>query len=161
MCCFGVGTPGLLGLKGSHKENRVRNSFGRHSKSLHSFHGCCWETLCIFAYCGLVGNAHSTAKDCFFASLPTSTKLWVHVFNSSNFNLGPLGSALPCCEKIMGNHQPIVRRSGGCFYPLGCFWSFQWLRALVAAFLLESDFIAPKIRVRTSQYTCVEATVIG
>ena len=21
-------------------------------------HGCCWDTFCIFAYCGLVGNPH-------------------------------------------------------------------------------------------------------
>ena len=25
-------------------------------------HGCRWETFCIFAYCGLVGNPHLTAK---------------------------------------------------------------------------------------------------
>ena len=25
-------------------------------------HGCCWETFYIFAYCGLVGTPHSTAK---------------------------------------------------------------------------------------------------
>ena len=25
-------------------------------------HGCCWETLYIFAYCGLVGNPPLTAK---------------------------------------------------------------------------------------------------
>ena len=37
-------------------------------------HGCCWETFFIFAYCGLVGNPHLTAKIQIFAPLPTSTK---------------------------------------------------------------------------------------
>ena len=31
-------------------------------------HGCCWETFYIFAYCGLVGNPHLTAK--FICLLP-------------------------------------------------------------------------------------------
>ena len=31
-------------------------------------HGCCWETFYIFAYCGLVGNPHLTAR--FFSLLP-------------------------------------------------------------------------------------------
>ena len=31
-------------------------------------HGCCWETFYIFAYCGLVGNPHLTAKNYFFCS---------------------------------------------------------------------------------------------
>ena len=26
------------------------------------YHGCCWETFYIFAFCGLVGNPHLTAK---------------------------------------------------------------------------------------------------
>ena len=42
-----------------------------------SFHGCCWETFYnIFAYCGLVGNPHLTAKVNIVAPLPTSTKLF-------------------------------------------------------------------------------------
>ena len=28
----------------------------------HGFDGCCWEAFCIFAYGGLVGNSHLTAK---------------------------------------------------------------------------------------------------
>ena len=39
------------------------------------FHGCCWETFYIFAYCGVVGNPHLTAKILIFAPLSTSTKL--------------------------------------------------------------------------------------
>ena len=36
--------------------------------------GYCWETFCIFACCGFVGNPHLTAKIYFFAPLSTSTK---------------------------------------------------------------------------------------
>ena len=41
-------------------------------------HGCCWETCCIFASCGLVGEIqiHLTAKFYIFVALPTSTKPW-------------------------------------------------------------------------------------
>ena len=28
----------------------------------HLFHGCCWETFCMLADCGLVGNPHLTAN---------------------------------------------------------------------------------------------------
>ena len=38
-------------------------------------HGCRWETIYIFAYCGLVGNPHLTAKISSFAPLSTSTKI--------------------------------------------------------------------------------------
>ena len=41
-------------------------------KVITHFHGCCWETFYIFAYCGLVENPHLTAKLQFFAPLPTS-----------------------------------------------------------------------------------------
>ena len=33
-----------------------------------AFHGCCWQTFYIFAYCGLVGNPHLTAKHLNFCS---------------------------------------------------------------------------------------------
>ena len=42
------------------------------------FHGC-WETFCMFAYCGLVvESTHATAKNRFVAPLPTSTKVSKH-----------------------------------------------------------------------------------
>ena len=37
-------------------------------------HGGRWETFFVFAYCGLVGNPHLTAKILDLAPLPTSTK---------------------------------------------------------------------------------------
>ena len=46
------------------------------------FHGCCWETFYIFAYCGLVGDPHLTTKIDIVAPLPTSTK-----FHTANLEL--------------------------------------------------------------------------
>ena len=43
-------------------------------QSCSMFHGCRWETFYIFAYCGLVGHPHLTAKIYIVAPLPTSTK---------------------------------------------------------------------------------------
>ena len=43
--------------------------------SVDTYHGCCWETFYMFAYCGLVGNPHLASKIQICAPLPTSTKL--------------------------------------------------------------------------------------
>ena len=40
-------------------------------------HGCCWETFYIFAYCGLVGNPHLTAKIFFLLPFQRQPRCWV------------------------------------------------------------------------------------
>ena len=52
----GIGKEGLSGLSGFSGEVSQDKGGGRGvvgSRALSPLHGCCWETFCIFAYCGL------------------------------------------------------------------------------------------------------------
>ena len=65
------------------------------------FHGCCWETFYIFAYCGLVRNPHLTAKFSIFAPLQTPTKVF------------PNAIAEHVIAPLPGTHVHLDRRPAG------------------------------------------------
>ena len=93
-------------------------------KRVASYHGC-WETVHIFAYCGLVGNPHLSAKNIFVAPLPTSTKVSclvagvrlgglrkIHIFSL----LQRLEAALPLAHR---RFHLYARSLGAAFHLLG------------------------------------------
>ena len=100
-------------------------------------HGCCWETFCIFAYCGLVGNPHLTAKNHFFAPLPTSTKPWGCPMSDKGFsllltNMEPTRGSVPFSSKLVFQEPsqfPCCNVDGRVFFRLlknMCFRFFFW-----------------------------------
>ena len=56
----------------------------------------------MFAYCGLVGNPHLTAKVSFVVPLPTSTKNWFGVKSIASLREIPTGRAFQIRGELLG-----------------------------------------------------------